>query len=79
MANTPHGGVLKDLVLRDLPIRAELHAEAEKLPSITLTEVRWLALLHQFFFDARPIEGKTHCARSFPFTIFYSYAAVLSA
>lgn len=40
MANTPHGGILKDLVLRDLPIHAELQAEAEKLPSFTLTEVR---------------------------------------
>lgn len=40
MANTPHGGVLKDLILRDLSIHAELQAEAEKLPSLTLTEVR---------------------------------------
>ncbi|KAF8322025.1 sulfate adenylyltransferase [Clavulina sp. PMI_390] len=38
MANSPHGGVLKDLVLRDAPISAQLHAEAEGLPTITLTE-----------------------------------------
>jgi len=38
MANPPHGGVLKDLVARDAPRRAELAAEAEKLPAIVLTE-----------------------------------------
>ncbi|KAI5867717.1 putative sulfate adenylyltransferase [Durotheca rogersii] len=38
MANSPHGGVLKDLIARDLPRQAELEAEAERLPAITLTE-----------------------------------------
>ncbi|KAF2674395.1 sulfate adenylyltransferase [Microthyrium microscopicum] len=38
MANPPHGGVLKDLILRDAPRRAELAQEAESLPSIVLTE-----------------------------------------
>ena len=38
MPLTPHGGVLKDLVARDLPRRAELAAEADNLPAITLTE-----------------------------------------
>ncbi|KAF9774260.1 Sulfate adenylyltransferase [Fusarium sp. DS 682] len=38
MANTPHGGVLKDLFARDLPRQAELEAEAQKLPALTLTE-----------------------------------------
>lgn len=38
MANPPHGGELKDLVARDTPRRAELAAEAEKLPAIVLTE-----------------------------------------
>ena len=38
MANEPHGGVLKDLLARDLPKQAELAAEAEKLPAIVLTE-----------------------------------------
>jgi len=38
MANTPHGGVLKDLIARDAPRRKELEAEAEILPAIVLTE-----------------------------------------
>ncbi|KAI1474663.1 hypothetical protein K445DRAFT_320686 [Daldinia sp. EC12] len=38
MANPPHGGVLKDLIARDFPRQAQLAAEAETLPAITLTE-----------------------------------------
>ncbi|CCA66412.1 probable sulfate adenylyltransferase [Serendipita indica DSM 11827] len=38
MANTPHGGVLKDLVQRDLPLRAQLLEEAQNLPELILTE-----------------------------------------
>ena len=38
MANSPHGGVLKDLLARDAPRHAELVAEANALPAITLTE-----------------------------------------
>ncbi|WYZ45532.1 hypothetical protein EsH8_VIII_000848 [Colletotrichum jinshuiense] len=38
MANSPHGGVLKDLFARDAPRHAELFAEADKLPSLVLTE-----------------------------------------
>ncbi|KAJ4340106.1 Sulfate adenylyltransferase [Didymella glomerata] len=38
MANTPHGGVLKDLIARDAPRRKELFTEAESLPAIVLTE-----------------------------------------
>lgn len=38
MANSPHGGVLKDLIARDLPRHAELSAEAEKLPALLLSE-----------------------------------------
>lgn len=38
MANTPHGGVLKDLIARDAPRRKQLAAEAETLPAIVLTE-----------------------------------------
>lgn len=37
--NAPHGGILKDLVARDAPIRAELMAEAKTLQDIVLTEV----------------------------------------
>ncbi len=39
MANAPHGGVLKDLLVRDAPIAAQLAQEANTLPSIVLTEV----------------------------------------
>ncbi|ORX73378.1 sulfate adenylyltransferase [Linderina pennispora] len=38
MANPPHGGILKDLYVRDEPIQAQLQAEAETLPYVTLTE-----------------------------------------
>jgi len=38
MANSPHGGVLKDLLARDLPRHAELSAEAETLPALLLSE-----------------------------------------
>lgn len=38
MANPPHGGVLKDLLARDAPIHDQLEAQAEKLPSVLLTE-----------------------------------------
>lgn len=38
MANSPHGGVLKDLLARDTPRHDELAAEAEKLPAVVLTE-----------------------------------------
>ena len=34
----PHGGVLQDLVARDLPRREQLAAEAETLPALVLTE-----------------------------------------
>ncbi|TVY31412.1 Sulfate adenylyltransferase [Lachnellula subtilissima] len=38
MANSPHGGELKDLIARDLPRHEKLTAEAESLPAIVLTE-----------------------------------------
>ncbi|KAF9049941.1 hypothetical protein BJ165DRAFT_1455126 [Panaeolus papilionaceus] len=38
MANTPHGGLLKDLVARDVLISAALKEEADTLPYLTLTE-----------------------------------------
>ena len=38
MANSPHGGVLKDLLARDSSRHKELENEAEKLPAIVLTE-----------------------------------------
>ncbi|KAK0510075.1 hypothetical protein JMJ35_007469 [Cladonia borealis] len=57
MANTPHGGVLKDLLARDLPQHKELEAEAEKLPAIVLTE-RQLCDLELIMNGAfSPLEG----------------------
>ncbi|TCD69229.1 Sulfate adenylyltransferase [Steccherinum ochraceum] len=38
MANTPHGGVLKDLIARDEHLHDTLRAEAKSLPEIILTE-----------------------------------------
>ena len=38
MANPPHGGELKDLIVRDAPRRAQLAAEAATLPVLVLTE-----------------------------------------
>ncbi|KAB5596031.1 Sulfate adenylyltransferase [Ceratobasidium theobromae] len=38
MDNTPHGGVLKDLHIRDASLQKQLLEEAEKLPDIVLTE-----------------------------------------
>ncbi len=38
MANPPHGGVLMDLLARDLPRHDALAAEAETLPSVQLSE-----------------------------------------
>lgn len=38
MSNPPHGGVLKDLIARDAPIRDKLFAESETLKHISLTE-----------------------------------------
>lgn len=38
MANTPHGGILKDLYIRDADKQVELAAEAATLPSIVLTD-----------------------------------------
>ncbi|KDQ57840.1 hypothetical protein JAAARDRAFT_35534 [Jaapia argillacea MUCL 33604] len=38
MANSPHGGILKDLHARDEPIRNELKEEALTLQSVVLTE-----------------------------------------
>ncbi|ANB15161.1 sulfate adenylyltransferase [Sugiyamaella lignohabitans] len=38
MANTPHGGELKDLLARDAPIRSSLLKESETLHDIILTE-----------------------------------------
>lgn len=38
MALEPHGGELKDLIVRHAPIKERLLQEAEKLPDLHLTE-----------------------------------------
>jgi len=38
MALEPHGGILKDLIARDAPVRDELLKEAATLPDLHLTE-----------------------------------------
>ncbi|RXW21393.1 hypothetical protein EST38_g4462 [Candolleomyces aberdarensis] len=38
MVNSPHGGVLKDLIARDEPISAQLREETASLPNLVLTE-----------------------------------------
>jgi sulfate adenylyltransferase len=45
MANAPHGGVLKDLNLRDAPIQIQLKTEAATLPDIVLSEVSMNSVL----------------------------------
>ena len=39
MANAPHGGVLRDLLIRDAPLHDSLVEEARSLNDIFLTEV----------------------------------------
>ncbi|KAM0789470.1 Sulfate adenylyltransferase [Microbotryomycetes sp. NB124-2] len=38
MANSPHGGVLKDLLVRDAPLRQQLLQESEQLADVRLSE-----------------------------------------
>ena len=42
MANTPHGGQLKDLLVRDVELQDTLNEEARGLKDIFLTEVGFL-------------------------------------
>jgi sulfate adenylyltransferase len=58
MANSPHGGVLKDLVARDAPRHAELAAEAEKLPAVVLTDRQLCDLELILNGGFSPLEGK---------------------
>lgn len=66
MANLPHGGVLKDLVVRDAPRYNELAEEAETLPAIVLTERQLcdLELLTNGGFS--PLEGTVLSFTFFP-------------
>jgi sulfate adenylyltransferase len=56
-ANSPHGGVLKDLHVRDLPIQSQLLEESNRLPDLRLTE-RQLCDLELFLNGGfSPLEG----------------------
>lgn len=52
------GGVLKDLVARDAPRRAELFAEAETIPAIVLNERQLCDLELILNGGFSPLEGK---------------------
>lgn len=57
------GGVLKDLVARDAPRRAELFAEAENLPAIVLNERQLCDLELILNGGFSPLEGKFAMSR----------------
>lgn len=74
MANTPHGGELKDLVARDAPIREQLIEESRTLPDIWLNEV---SRSHAFSFFER-ICSLAFCAFSDNYVTWSSFATVAS-
>ncbi|KAI9885380.1 MAG: Sulfate adenylyltransferase [Watsoniomyces obsoletus] len=57
MANKPHGGVLKDLLARDVTRHDELEAEAERLPALVLTERQLCDLELLLSGGFSPLEG----------------------
>lgn len=57
MANTPHGGILKDLLARDAPRQSQLAAEAETLPSLLLSERQLCDLELLLTGGFSPLEG----------------------
>lgn len=59
MANSPHGGVLKDLLARDAPRHDQLVEEAEKLPAIALTERQLCDLELIMNGGFSPLEGRS--------------------
>jgi sulfate adenylyltransferase len=58
MANNPHGGLLKDLLARDASRHHQLHAEAEKLSAVVLTERQLCDLELIINGGFSPLEGK---------------------
>ena len=60
MANSPHGGELKDLLARDFPRQGELAAEAEKLPAVILTDRQLCDLELILNGGFSPLEGSYH-------------------
>ena len=71
MANPPHGGVLKDLVARDAHKRAQLEAESEELPALTLTDRQLCDLELIMNGGFSPLEGKWPpiCALALTFVV----------
>lgn len=67
MANSPHGGVLKDLIARDTPRHDALSAEAEKLPAVVLSERQLCDLELIMNGGFSPLEGEF-----FLFFLFFS-------
>lgn len=67
MANAPHGGVLKDLLARDAPRKAELETEAETLPALVLTERQLCDLELLLNGGFSPLEGVFFLPLSFFF------------
>ena len=72
MANSPHGGVLKDLLSRDSPRHQELAKEAEQLPAIVLTERQLCDLELIMSGGFSPLEGPFEIC--FPLRITEDYA-----
>ena len=71
MANAPHGGVLKDLLARDAPRKAELETEAETLPALVLTERQLCDLELLLNGGFSPLEGVLFFFLPNPFFSFF--------
>lgn len=70
MANTPHGGVLKDLFARDLPRQAELLQESETLPVLVLSERHLCDLELILNGGFSPLEGSLFFGFTHPHLVF---------
>lgn len=66
----PHGGVLKDLIARDLPRHRELLHESVTLPSIVLTERQLCDLELIMSGGFSPLEGVQNIPA--PMALFHS-------
>lgn len=60
MANSPHGGELKDLIARDAPRHAQLVAEAESLPALVLSDRQLCDLELILSGGFSPLEGSSY-------------------
>lgn len=68
MANSPHGGDLKDLLARDAPRSSELAAEAEKLPAVYLSERQLCDLELILSGGFSPLEGASDSSLTIAWT-----------